>query len=62
MKNNIEKGLGTGKGSIQKTVGDWQLATGKKAMNSGLLTSEKTPFDCFTLPTSDFGLDRKSVV
>lgn len=56
MKNNIEKGLGTGKGSIQKTVGDWQLATGKKAMNSGLLTSEKTPFDCFTLPTSDFGL------
>ena len=26
MKNNIGKSLGTGKGSIQKMAGNWQLA------------------------------------
>ena len=49
MKNNIEKGLGTGKGSIQKMAGNWQLATGKKASNYSLLT-----FAVFLLSTFFF--------
>jgi len=36
MKNNIEKGLGSGKGSIQKTVGNRQPATGRNASDFGL--------------------------
>jgi len=38
MKNNIEKCIGTGKGSLQKMAGKWQLAIGKKASNYRLLT------------------------
>ena len=38
MKNNIEKCIGSGKGLIQKIVGDWRLATSKKASNYRLLT------------------------
>jgi len=49
MKNNIEKGLCTGKGSIQKMAGDCQLATGKKASNYSLLT-----FAVFLLSTFFF--------
>lgn len=49
MKNNIEKGLGTGKGSIQKMAGNCQLATGKKASNYSLLT-----FAVFLLSTFFF--------
>ena len=73
MKKDIEKGTGTGKGTEkgngtgQKVAGGWQLATGKKAMNFGLRSSEKTPFDCFALrercfrlPSPVFGL-RSSV-
>lgn len=49
MKNYIEKGLGTGKGSIQKMAGNRQLATGKKASNYSLLT-----FAVFLLSTVFF--------
>ncbi len=49
MKNNIGKSLGTGKGSIQKMAGNWQLATGKKASNYNLLT-----FAVFLLSTFFF--------
>lgn len=49
MKNNIEKGLGTGKGSIQKMADNCQLATGKKASNYSLLT-----FAVFLLSTFFF--------
>jgi hypothetical protein len=52
------------KKDIEKATGYWLLATGKKAVNFGLRTSEKTPFDpsassgqrCFGLRSSVFSL------
>lgn len=39
MKKDIEKGIGTGKGTGQKVAGGWRQATGKKASKFGLRSS-----------------------